>query len=189
MGKVSRALNTLLRHWGCSDDSSLACDSGGWYLIDDIIEVIRPKRPGIPKPRWVIILEENLAENKSYERQRILSFTADDWRKVIFASIVPGRADRPRFQALIERINGSLGKEALRPLAIRAANGHSLIDILDPERIAAKVPSRIGMYIAGVFHVTTWDKLESIFRKRIASRRSFNNNAKNGLALYAVLSR
>jgi len=50
-------------------------------------------------------------------------------------------------------------------LAIRAASGHSLIDILDPERISARISSRIGMYLAGVFHVTTWDKLESIFRK------------------------
>jgi len=51
-------------------------------LTDDIIEVIRPQRSGVPKPRWVIILEENLAENKSYERQRIQSFTASDWRKL-----------------------------------------------------------------------------------------------------------
>jgi len=40
-----------------------------------------------------------------------------------------------------------------------------MIDILDPERIAVDVPRSIGMYIAGIFHVTTLDKLGSILRK------------------------
>ena len=162
---MSRVLNSVLRHYGCVDESSLACDSGGWYLIEDIVQTIRPRKWGDLRPRWVLSMEEKLADNNPQERQRILDFTQDDWRRIIFVSIVPGWKDRPRFQILLEQIRDSAENNALRPLAMRATSGHSLIDILDPERIAANVPDRIGMYIAGIFHVTTWDKLGSIFRK------------------------
>ena len=52
----------------------------------------------------------------------------------------------------------------VRPYAIRAASGHRSIDILDPNRIAAKVPTGISSYVSGIFHIAEVGNLLSIFQ-------------------------
>jgi hypothetical protein len=52
----------------------------------------------------------------------------------------------------------------VRPYAIRAASGHSSIDILDPESLAATVPQGISSYVSGIFHITDMNNLSNIFR-------------------------
>jgi hypothetical protein len=35
---LSYCLNSVLRHYGCTAGGVLACDSGGWYKFDDLIQ-------------------------------------------------------------------------------------------------------------------------------------------------------
>jgi hypothetical protein len=90
--------------------------------------------------------------------------TVKGWLVVLMHALRPGSHALPRYQVALEKRQGQDLMEYLRPYAVRAVSGHSSINILDPERIAAQVPKGISAYISGIFHVTEMYNLSDIFQ-------------------------
>jgi hypothetical protein len=81
------------------------------------------------------------------------------------SSLRPGYHAVPRYQLALEKDVDQGPGEYIRPYAIRALSGHSGINILDPERIAMKVPEGIVSQISGVFRVTEMFSLSGIMER------------------------
>jgi RNA:NAD 2'-phosphotransferase (TPT1/KptA family) len=90
--------------------------------------------------------------------------TLKAWLTVIMHALRPESRARPRYHLVLEKEWDYDLTTFVRPYAIRAASGHSSINILDPQRIAALVPEGISSYVAGLFHVMAMNNLSDIFR-------------------------
>jgi len=162
---LSFSLNTALRHLGCIYGQFLGCDSGGWYHLDHIAQILHCYVTEDElaskgwRPNWVIELRSKLAGRRLLE-----GMTVDAWLIVLLHAMKPESHQPPRYQLVLEKGWDQGNNVFARPYAVRAASGHSSIDILDPERIAATVPQGISSYVSGIFHITEINNLSSIFR-------------------------
>jgi hypothetical protein len=91
-------------------------------------------------------------------RRLLEGMTVDAWLIVLLHSLSPESHQPPRYQVVLEKGWDQSSNVFVRPYAVRAASGHSSIDILDPEMIAATIPQVIVSYISEMNH------LLSIFR-------------------------
>jgi hypothetical protein len=91
--------------------------------------------------------------------------TMRGWFAVLIHALRRGYHALPRYQVILEKEPEQEPNEYLRPYAVRAVSGHSSINILDPERIATKVPEGISSHISGIFHVTEMFNLSGIFER------------------------
>jgi hypothetical protein len=94
----------------------------------------------------------------------LVYMSEEKWLYVLLRAMAPGRHEPPRYQLIMEKRQGSQQMEFVRPRAVRTVSGHSSINILDPERIAAPVPEGILAHISGIFHITEMENLPNIFR-------------------------
>jgi len=135
----------VLRHWGCAHGQFLGCDSGGWYHLDHIARILHryvTESDSISeewRPNWVRDLRSKLAGRRLLE-----GMTVDAWLIVLLHSLSPESHQPPRYQLVLKKVWKQDSNVFVRPYAVRAASGHSGIDILDPERIAAVIPQGIS---------------------------------------------
>ena len=162
---MSHCLCTVLRHVDCIYGDHLGCDSGGWYHLEHIARILyhgvteHNVRNQAWRPPWVSELEVRLRGKGLLDHM-----SEEKWLFVILRALSPGTHEPPRYQLILEKRQGSDPMEFVRPRAVRTVSGHSSINILDPERVAAQVPEGILAHISGVFHITEMENLPSIFR-------------------------
>ena len=141
---MSRALVTCCRHRGCFDSgSTLGCDSGGWYVLHNLVKEVYRVSPY--KNSWASKINSLLIQGKSG--------TSDpEVAKMLYLSTFPTRHyDKARFEVIIEVDRE--GRDC-RPYAIRACSGHSACSIIDPLRIAGIPDQRCLQMTPGLFHMT-----------------------------------
>ena len=142
----------------------LGCDSGGWYHLEHIARILHPgvteHEPDIRtwRPDWVYKLRDRLKG-----RSLLNGMTIKAWLAVIMHALRPESHVLPRYQVVLEKDHGQGPTDFVRPYAVRAASGHSGINILDPERLAAMVPEGISSYVSVICHITEMNNLSDIF--------------------------
>ena len=90
--------------------------------------------------------------------------TQEKWTSALLRAMAPGNHEPPRYQLIMEKRWNSPQMEFIRPRAVRTVSGHSSINILDPERIAAPMSEAILTHISGIFHITEMEKLPDIYK-------------------------
>ena len=115
---LSHSLCRVLRHVGCLDGNLLGCDSGGWYHLEDIAQLLCR---GVTehdieeqgwRPRWMIHLEVQLRG-----RNWLAEMTQAKWLCALLRAMAPGNHEPPRYQLIMEQRWNSAQLEFIYPRA------------------------------------------------------------------------
>jgi hypothetical protein len=97
---LSHCLCTVLRHVGCLDGDFLGCDSGGWYHLKRIAELLHW---GVTehnvegqkwRPRWMMDLETQF-RGKGWLQE----MTQEKWASALLRAMAPGNHAPPRYRS------------------------------------------------------------------------------------------
>jgi hypothetical protein len=124
LNALSHFFAGFLRHYGCTPKGRLACDSGGWYIYDQVCRMLTYEyNPVSPKCRRA---EDFHGMNHPEGGSMAI---------MILRSLIPSRSyEKTRYQVVVEVENES--SRFIRPMAVRACSGQTLHKQLDPSRFA-----------------------------------------------------
>ncbi len=147
---LSRFFSAFLRHWGCTSKGRESCDSGGWFICEDIYKMLT----------W----EPNRTKHcchRAHEFHQVQHPSDGNVAIMVMRSLIPaGIFERTRFQLVVEVDHDT--NHYLCPLAIRACSGQKNIMQLDPLRFAAVASDELIALLPGLFHLTPLSNVNSI---------------------------
>ncbi len=137
--EMSKLFSGFLRHYGCIRKGGLSCDSGGWFLWRDLMQLLSGN--GYTRCHHA----ECFRTRKYWGNNHVGIY--------MMRAMIPMDRATTRFQVLIE-IDHETG-EWIRPAAGRACSGHADWALLDPARIAGNATPDLLRTLPGLFHITT----------------------------------